>query len=109
MGHAAKKHPAATRCFLAEKFSDFNTVTKGLVIFYDGAYSSPVGPLSGTTYAIDNGQRHVGNEVDLTFNYDVTENVKAEFVGAYFNSGKLLASINDNNAYSLRSGVKVSF
>lgn len=60
-------------------------------------------------YNVDPDKRHFGDEVDLWGAYDYTEDVQFKLIGALFVPGSYFTKENNENAYSVRGSVKVSF
>jgi hypothetical protein len=72
-------------------------------------YSPLVGPASANTYAIDNSNKVIGDEIILYANYDYTEDVQLKLLGSWFIPGDLFTSANDDVAYSIRGCLRVNF
>lgn len=100
------------RAILAEKLPDSNTAVEGNAAAFN-TYSPVLGPArnltTSSTYAINNGERVLGDEVDVYAVYDYTEDVQLKLTGACFLPGNFFSANNSDNAYSLKGGLTVNF
>lgn len=92
-------------------------ITLGLAYIYtklaqklDGTtYTPPISLASSNTYSIDRNESYLGSEIDAYALYDYTEDVQIKLSGAWFIPGDFFTGDNDDVAYSLRAGIKVTF
>lgn len=94
-------------------------ITLGLAYIYtklaqrlDGTtYTPPISVWSASenTYSIDRNESYLGSEIDAYALYDYTEDVQIKLSGAWFIPGDFFRGDNDDVAYSLRAGIKVTF
>jgi hypothetical protein len=55
------------------------------------------------------GKKFLGDEIDISANYDYTEDIKFSLSGACLLPGKVFTGENNHPAYSVRGGVVVNF
>ncbi len=66
-------------------------------------------PTGGTQAVAANGEKGLGNEVDLDLTYAYTEDVKFGVSAGYFAPGNAFAAVNKDSATQLLSSVSVAF
>ncbi|MDD3295750.1 MAG: alginate export family protein [Candidatus Omnitrophica bacterium] len=67
------------------------------------------GPAAGNVYYVNVGKKFLGDEIDISANYDYTEDIKFSLSGACLLPGKVFTGENNHPAYSVRGGVVVNF
>jgi hypothetical protein len=86
-----------TKAMLAEQLEDLSTFTVAR------------GPAAGNSYAVDSGETDLGHEVNVYAKYDYTEDVQFKVTGAMMEPGNWFTDENNENIYSVRGGMTVSF
>ena len=62
-----------------------------------------------SSISVNEGDKEVGHEIDLSAVYDYTEDVQLKLVSGWLIPGNLFADANDNVGYSIRGGINVNF
>ncbi|MCQ9206002.1 MAG: alginate export family protein [Omnitrophica bacterium] len=64
---------------------------------------------NGFAYAVDAGNTDLGQEIDIYAIYDYTEDVQLKLSSAFYMPGNFFDQANDETAYSVRGGIRVTF